>query len=658
MTNILKNYPGEKFIIIGTFLAFLFLISGCGKKQPQAPGEDVVATYSGKSFTRKDLRDYIARQGVKEQEHAICEKHGFDHSQCDKLEACESHPLHSIDAYRIMIKAIVLEDITGNWAKEKGITARKEVKHGLKHIVEEVNLGSLAAKMHEDKIAPDKIEIQQYFEEHRDEYKGRSLSEVEEEIKSILVSKKEKEFIPQYVEKLKENAAMSTNYDLLKIDEPSEMELRSYYESHILEYAEPEKIGILQIKIDICSTCSKKTQEDSRRKAEEAMAKLREGEDFKEVAKKYSAGIYSEGGSGAPAYIKKGDRGEIFEANVFNLGINEISPIFEDKNSFYIVKVIEKQGARQKPLAEVISEIKAKVVQQKEDEKYELNKTEAIFTMHGKGFTLGEFREEFNELSPQEKSQFASFEAKKNLVDQLIIKELLLEEVGDKMLDQENKQEVEDLKAEIIRQILHREEVDEKIEISDKEAKEIYEKRRNVFIEPAKAQISYIRISGGSSADEEKKNRQKIEEALKKIKEGAEFGSVAKEYSEDWSVASNGELDHWIYEGASHLGEMVEHDFHETIFKLEPGQTSEVFKFGQDFFIVKMRQKEEKKQQAFEEAKYHIKELLSVSKHQQRAFELQEELLKKANLIIYDSTLKQMLKEAKQRQKEISKERR
>ena len=246
--------------ITGILLVSLFLSSGCGKKK-EAPSENVVATYSGKTLTKEDLKNYIRKQGIREQEHAMCEKHGFDHSQCDKLEPCESHPLHSMKAYRTMIKTIALEEMMENWAKEKGITRRKDVTHGLKHLVEEINLSTLVASMHEDEIAPDKIEMQQYYEEHREEYKGRSFSEVEEEIKNILAAEKGKEFIPKYIEKLKENAVISKNYDLLKIEEPTEAELRSYYESHKDEYVDPEKVKILQIKIDIGMRSEEHTSE-------------------------------------------------------------------------------------------------------------------------------------------------------------------------------------------------------------------------------------------------------------------------------------------------------------------------------------------------------------------------------------------------------------
>ena len=104
--------------IIGILITCSLLASGCSRKHVESPGEDIIATYSGKSLTKGELKDYIRRQGVREQEHTICEKHGFDHSQCDKLELCESHPLHSIEAYRTMIKALALEEMMENWAKE------------------------------------------------------------------------------------------------------------------------------------------------------------------------------------------------------------------------------------------------------------------------------------------------------------------------------------------------------------------------------------------------------------------------------------------------------------------------------------------------------------------------------------------------------------
>ena len=643
-------------IIFGILSVCLFLNSGCGRRQAEAPGEDIVATYSGENLTQADLKAYISRKGAKEEEHAICEIHGFDHSQCNKLEPCEIHPIHSLRAYQIMIRSLVSEQMIENWAKEKGITGRKEVKHGLKHLVEEINLGSLAAKMHEDELAPDEIEMKQYYEEHNEEYQGRSFSEVEREIRNKLAVQKEEKFIPEYIEKLTENAVVSKNYDLLKVEEPTEEELREYYESHTDEYIEPEKVKISQIKINSCSTCSTKAKEDARKKAEEALVKLMAGEDFQLVAEEYSDGIFADSGGDVPGYIRKGDKSKVFEMNIFNLGINEISDVFEDEGNFYTVKIFEKQTERQKFLEEVINKVKAGVIQEKEDKNYELNKFEALFNVHGKRFTLGEFKEEFSELTLEDQRQLASFEAKKLLVDRLIIRELLLEDVGDKMLDRENKEMIADIKTEIISQILHAEEVDEKIEISDEEAKKFYDERKHLFTEPAKAKISYIRISQGSSGDEEKRARKKIEEAYQKIKSGTDFAQAAKEYSEDWTSRSGGESNQWIYEGASYFGEMIEHGFHKVVFKLKPEEVSKVFDFMGHFFIVKMRQKEKKRQQTFEEANPHIKEGLSVYKHQERTLELQDELLKKANLVIYDSVLKQMLREEKEKQKEVEKE--
>ena len=105
-----------------------------------------------------------------------------------------------------------------------------------------------------------------------------------------------------------------------------------------------------------------------------------------------------------------------------------------------------------------------------------------------------------------------------------------------------------------------------------------------------------------------------------------------------------------------YLHRIIEHGFHKVVFKLEIGQVSEVFKFAGDFFIVKMRQKEGRRQQTFAEAKLTIKELLSMHKHQERVLELQDELLEKSKLIIYDYALRQMLREEKEKQREAKKD--
>jgi len=350
--------------------------------------------------------------------------------------------------------------------------------------------------------------------------------------------------------------------------------------------------------------------------------------------------IYSNSNQVGAYYVKQGVDGPGFESNVLNLQVNEISPVFKEGNSFYIVKVLEKQERREKTFGEAFNEVKKEVLKEKEEKQYELKKNEALFSIHGKRFTLGEFKEEFKELSPQTQAKFAGFEAKKSLIDQLIAKELLLEESGDDSVDREST-EVEELKSLYLSQILHKEEIDEKMgEITDEEAKKFYEQKKEYFVDPPKAQISLIRVEQGASDAEKTRARQRIDEVLQKLKGGADFAALAKEYSNDPTAPLGGELNEWLYDDA-HLDPLLT----KNIFKLQPDEVSNVFEYKGGYYVVKLRQKEDKRQSTFDEVKEQIKEALLDEKHYKKEAELEDELLKKSQLVIYDSSLRKMLEE-------------
>jgi len=601
--------------------------------EPRPPSEDVVASYSGKNLTKEELSTYIKSKGYKEEEHGLCEKHGFEHDKCDKTEECETHPIHSLESYRQIIKMIAVQKIVDDWAKEKGITQKDEVKHDFKHLIEEVSLDKLVDKVHKDQLSPDKIdklEIQKYYDANKDKYKDKPFSEVEDEIRNILAAEEDKNFFPEYIEKLKKDSALNLNYDLLKVDDPTETEMKSFFEKNMDKYLEPKKAKILEIKIDISGS-----EDDARKKADEALTKIRGGESFGDVAKRYSSNNQFDA-----YYIKQGEKGTDFEDKVFDLQVDEVSSVFKDGSSFYIVKVSEKQERRQKAFSEVLNEIKTEVVKEKEDKQYELKKNEALFSIHGKRFTLGEFKQEFRELSPETQAEFAGFEAKKSLIDQLIAKELLLEESGDDSADKEGNEEVEELKNQYIQQILHKEEIDEKIgEITDEEAKKFYEEKKNYLVDPPKAKISLIRVEQGGSDAEKTRARQRIDEALEKLTGGADFATVAKEYSNDPTASAGGELNEWLYD--KNLDPVLK----ENIFKLQPNEISDVFEYEGGYYVVKLRQKEAQKQMSFEEVKEQLKETLLDEKHHEKEAGLEDELLKKSQLVIYDSSLRKMLKE-------------
>jgi hypothetical protein len=99
--------------------------------------------------------------------------------------------------------------------------------------------------------------------------------------------------------------------------------------------------------------------------------------------------------------------------------------------------------------------------------------------------------------------------------------------------------------------MMHQEEVDDKIQVTDEEMQKFYDENIDLMALPPKAHIRYIRIGLGQTEDEQKAARTRADEAYKKLvpglfQQGADFAGVAQEYSEDpETAAQGGELSDW-----------------------------------------------------------------------------------------------------------------
>lgn len=148
----------------------------------------------------------------------------------------------------------------------------------------------------------------------------------------------------------------------------------------------------------------------------------------------------------------------------------------------------------------------------------------------------------------------------------------------------------------------------EATEVSDKEAQNYYDKNKDEFFS---IQASHILIQtkddeGNELSDEEKAEKKaEAESLLKKIKEGSDFATIAKEYSEDSSATSGGDL------GFFNKGQMVQ-EFEDAAFALKVGEvTNELVETDYGYHII---MKTNEKYEEFEDVKEDIVYNLSYEK--------------------------------------------
>jgi peptidyl-prolyl cis-trans isomerase D len=150
----------------------------------------------------------------------------------------------------------------------------------------------------------------------------------------------------------------------------NDQELQAYYDQHRDEFrvAEQVKVTHILIKTPLPAPGAKideKAVADARAKADGVLKEVKAGGDFAKLAEKYSDDPGSAKSGGELGWIGRGRTVPEFEKAAFSLGKGQTSDLVKSSYGFHIIRVEDKQEPHLKTLADVKSEIEAKVKQQK-----------------------------------------------------------------------------------------------------------------------------------------------------------------------------------------------------------------------------------------------------------------------------------------------------
>ena len=136
-------------------------------------------------------------------------------------------------------------------------------------------------------------------------------------------------------------------------------EVAKYYEAHKTEFVRPEQVALREIEV---STQGKKPEEipDLKKKAETALKRVKDGEDFGEIAKRFSDGS-TKSQSGFLGVYKRGELSKELEDVVFKMKRNDLTDIMETKQGFLVLQVLEHYDEGEQSLAKVKNEIMDKL---------------------------------------------------------------------------------------------------------------------------------------------------------------------------------------------------------------------------------------------------------------------------------------------------------
>jgi len=167
----------------------------------------------------------------------------------------------------------------------------------------------------------------------------------------------------EYKDQIIKSQIVSKLFDELTKNQTASMsEIESYYNSHKSDYIQVKASHIL------FKVSDSKEEATKKKKAEEVLQMIKNGQNFEKLAQKYSEDENTKQKGGDLGYFRKGEMVKEFEDAAFSLGIGEISGIVKTSYGFHIIKVTDR---KQLTLNDVKDEIKSTIETQKKQEYFQ-----------------------------------------------------------------------------------------------------------------------------------------------------------------------------------------------------------------------------------------------------------------------------------------------
>jgi peptidyl-prolyl cis-trans isomerase SurA len=140
-------------------------------------------------------------------------------------------------------------------------------------------------------------------------------------------------------------------------------EVKQYYDAHPQEFTRPEQVVLSEI---FLSTEGKSPEEieSVQKKAEDLRNRVMKGDDFNEIAKRYSEGSTAKDG-GDLGTFKQSELAPQLEEVVFKMEKGQITDVIQTKTGFEVLKVENHYQAGLQPQAKVENEIMNRLYMQK-----------------------------------------------------------------------------------------------------------------------------------------------------------------------------------------------------------------------------------------------------------------------------------------------------
>ena len=156
---------------------------------------------------------------------------------------------------------------------------------------------------------------------------------------------------------------------------PTAQEVLTYYNSHPGDFPAPERVHAAHILIKVDKDAKPEVDAAAKKKAEELSVRARKGEDFAELAKKYSEDPGSKDKGGDLGAFARGSMVKPFEDAAFSMAPGQISDPVKSPFGYHVIKVDEKLPPGKQSVEEaspkIISLLQQSAVKAEEDRRSE-----------------------------------------------------------------------------------------------------------------------------------------------------------------------------------------------------------------------------------------------------------------------------------------------
>jgi peptidyl-prolyl cis-trans isomerase C len=246
-----------------------------------------------------------------------------------------------------------------------------------------------------------------------------------------------------------------------------------------------------------------------------------------------------------------------------------------------------------------------------------------VVIVNGRPITLSEFEFRWSELSEATRARYEKEGGKRKFLDDLITRELLMQEARKQGLDQSQsiRERTQRYKEQLILDELLKDTIKTKVEVSKEELEAYFAQHAHELLGPNKVQVSQMLLPNIYAAKDLKKQ----------VESGGDFGKFAQRYSiDDKTKAKGGEV------GPYRKG-LLPPEVDAVIPTLRPGMVSDPIKTDQGYYIVKVSPLDRETLQADQATRERLRQELIAEKRRRRLEEIVSELRARASIRMADA---------------------